>query len=354
MNIRDLIVHGNFTLNSGEKTDQYFDIKQIVSYPNLLSRVITKLENFLPEFRETYCLCGVPTGGVPLATALSLKTKVPQIMLRKQRKTHGTGKLVEGNLNIQKSVVLVEDVVTTGKSVHESIDALRVEGFEVIKVISVVNRGNIEIINGVPHQSLYDGSILKETPVILAYDKPLFQRLITLINAHHSKLLAVKVHSEITNFNQQQYAYLREVCEGYGLFLWEDRKFNDIRHTVEKQLAKYEACRDAVTMAPFGDNGDILSIETPLKKILVCEMSNSKTENDYKQMIKDNLSNIYAIVCQSDEMIKFGLDNNLKVFVPGVTYDKEKRTDDKGQRYRTPDEFPVRPTAFVMGRSFIK
>jgi orotate phosphoribosyltransferase len=85
-------------------------------------------------------IAGVLLGSIPLAVALSLETKIPFVMVRKEKKNHGTGKLVEGILVKGEKVLVVEDVITSAGSVSEAISTLRNEGVVVETVLAVVDR----------------------------------------------------------------------------------------------------------------------------------------------------------------------------------------------------------------------
>ena len=132
---------GEFTLASGAKSDYYIDIKKASTNPKVL-RLIARLmaQKMRDEGIEADRIAGVVRGSVPLATALSLETGIPYVMIRKEKKDHGTGKLIEGDLNAGDRVLVVEDVITTAGSSIKAIGTLREAGAEVKYVISVIDR----------------------------------------------------------------------------------------------------------------------------------------------------------------------------------------------------------------------
>ncbi len=132
---------GEFTLASGAKSDYYIDIKKASTNPEVL-RLIAKLmaEKMRSEGIQADRIAGVVLGSVPLATALSLETGIPYVMIRKEKKDHGTGKLIEGDLHEGDKVLVVEDVITTAGSSIKAIHTLREAGAEVSYVISVIDR----------------------------------------------------------------------------------------------------------------------------------------------------------------------------------------------------------------------
>lgn len=156
---------GDFTLASGAKSNYYIDIKKASTNPKvlyLISQLMAErmqMDNIRPDK-----IAGVVLGSIPLAAALSLATGIPYVMVRKEKKDHGTGKLIEGDLAEGERVLVVEDVITTAGSSIKAIETLRSEGAEVIGVISVIDREgggkeNLEQI-GVDLRSLVRGSEL--------------------------------------------------------------------------------------------------------------------------------------------------------------------------------------------------
>lgn len=132
---------GEFTLASGAKSDYYIDIKKASTNPEVL-RLIARLmaQKMRDEGIEADRIAGVVLGSVPLATALALETGIPYVMIRKEKKDHGTGKLIEGDLNAGDRVLVVEDVITTAGSSIKAIGTLREVGADVKYVISVIDR----------------------------------------------------------------------------------------------------------------------------------------------------------------------------------------------------------------------
>lgn len=103
---------GTFTLRSGATTSHYFDKFQSTSDPALLDAVTDLLVGLIPPGTEV--LAGLELGGVPLAAVLSLKTGLPAVYVRKAPKPYGTSNIAEGVTIANRTVVVIEDVVTTG------------------------------------------------------------------------------------------------------------------------------------------------------------------------------------------------------------------------------------------------
>jgi orotate phosphoribosyltransferase len=129
---------GEFTLRSGQVSDEYFDKYLFESDPALLARVAAQMVDLVPEVTEL--LGGLELGGVPIVTALSARTGLPALFVRKQAKTYGTCKLAEGPDVAGRRVTLVEDVITTGGAVRDATNALRERGAVVETVICAIDR----------------------------------------------------------------------------------------------------------------------------------------------------------------------------------------------------------------------
>lgn len=132
---------GDFTLASGAKSSYYIDIKKASTNPAVL-RLIAQLmaEKLKGSNIRVDRIAGVVLGSVPLAAALALETGIPYVMIRKEKKDHGTGKLIEGDLNLEDRVLVVEDVITSAGSSINAIEVLRREGAIVENVFSVIDR----------------------------------------------------------------------------------------------------------------------------------------------------------------------------------------------------------------------
>ena len=129
------IEFGDFTLASGAKSRYYIDIKTAATNPELLAIIGREIaENYNFEV-----VAGVAVGAVPIAVAVSLASGKPYCIIRKEEKGHGkSGKLV-GDVR-DKTVLLVEDVTTSGGSVIFGLDVLRENSAKVDEVVTIVDR----------------------------------------------------------------------------------------------------------------------------------------------------------------------------------------------------------------------
>ena len=135
---RSAYVRGTFRLRSGKTATEYFDKYRFESDPVLLRAVAEALMPLIPKSTEV--LGGLELGGVPLATILSQLSNLPVVFVRKQAKKYGTAQLAEGAEVKGRRVAVIEDVLTTGGQVLESVAALRTLGASISDVICVIDR----------------------------------------------------------------------------------------------------------------------------------------------------------------------------------------------------------------------
>lgn len=129
---------GEFTLRSGLVSSFYWDKYRFESDPDLLQAVAASMEELLPPDYDR--LAGLELGGIPLATALSLRTGKPALYVRKEAKTYGTCNLVEGGFRRGETAVIIEDVITSGGQVVASVEEVRALGLVVNDVLCVIDR----------------------------------------------------------------------------------------------------------------------------------------------------------------------------------------------------------------------
>jgi len=191
--------------------------------------------------------------------------------------------------------------------------------------------------------------------IVLAYDieGTTLNNILALLDEIHDNLVGLKVHNEILNFSDGENELLYDMCHAYGLFLWEDRKFNDIGATFEKQVKRYEKFRDVVSVSPMS-GCDILKVETTLDIFVLVQMSsraNLFTREVSKNIIDmitfEKLSgneNIKGIICQNQEFINTDLP--VLTIKPGINL--SATSDALGQCYSNLDG--DLPDMIVVGR----
>lgn len=130
---------GDFKLRSGQTSNEYFDKYRFESQPHLLAEIAKQMAPLIPPGTEI--LAGLEMGGIPIATALSLKTGIPVVFVRKEAKPYGTCRFAEGLDIRNKKLCVIEDVITTGGQVVLSTKDLRSDGALIDTVLCVIHRG---------------------------------------------------------------------------------------------------------------------------------------------------------------------------------------------------------------------
>jgi orotate phosphoribosyltransferase len=132
------LLHGEFTLRSGRKSNYYLDKYRFETQPDVLAALGQMFaERVTPN---TDRIAGAELGAVPLATAAGMASGKPIVFIRNQKKDYGTAKQVEGVLNAGETVMIVEDVLTTGGQVIEAAKSLQDLGAKIEKIVAVIDR----------------------------------------------------------------------------------------------------------------------------------------------------------------------------------------------------------------------
>ncbi len=121
----EVIKFGKFTLASGKESDYYVNMKMAITNPEILKQVAKIVANQIIDDKIDK-IAGPALGAVPIATAISLESSIPMLMIRKAKKGYGTAKLIEGELVEGDSVVVVEDVTTTGVPLLKQLMPLKI------------------------------------------------------------------------------------------------------------------------------------------------------------------------------------------------------------------------------------
>lgn len=155
---------GDFTLSSGARSTYYINGKQVTLRAEgalVIGRLIWQM---LPE--NTEAVAGLTLGADPIVSAVSIVSAlenkpIPALIIRKKPKGHGTKAYIEGpSLNPSAKVVVLEDVVTTGKSALLAVERLQAAGYQVAEIIALVDRqqGGRELYQsqGLKFQAIFD------------------------------------------------------------------------------------------------------------------------------------------------------------------------------------------------------
>ena len=121
-----------FTWASGLKSPIYCDNRQILSYPDIRTAVSSEMRQLIEkEFAGVEVIAGVATGAIAIGALVAAGMGLPFVYVRSAAKGHGLGNQVEGRLMPGSKTVVVEDLVSTGKSSLAAVEALREAGFDV-------------------------------------------------------------------------------------------------------------------------------------------------------------------------------------------------------------------------------
>ncbi len=132
------LLRGEFTLRSGRKSNYYLDKYRFETQPDVLAALGQLFAGYVTE--KTDRIAGAELGAVPLAAAAGMASGKPIVFIRNQKKDYGTAKQVEGLLNPGETVLIVEDVLTTGGQVLEAAKTLQDLGAKVEKIVAVIDR----------------------------------------------------------------------------------------------------------------------------------------------------------------------------------------------------------------------
>ena len=171
INAIKLSPENRFTWASGIKSPIYCDNRTILSYPYQRDFIKSELCNIVYEaYPEADLLCGVATAGIPWAAMTADQLKMPLIYCRPEPKKHGLGNQIEGKYDNKQTVVVIEDLVSTGKSSLQVVDVLQQAGLQVVGMVAIFSYGfamattNFELKN-VPLKTLTNYGALIEVAI---------------------------------------------------------------------------------------------------------------------------------------------------------------------------------------------
>ena len=131
-----------FTWTSGISSPIYCDNRRMISFPEAVNTVTLAFKEMVVEKNLKFdVIAGTATAGIPWASFLAYDLDVPMIYIRSKPKGHGTNSQIEGVLEKGQKVLIVEDLVSTGKSSLGAVDAVKNEGGKVNDVVSIFQYG---------------------------------------------------------------------------------------------------------------------------------------------------------------------------------------------------------------------
>lgn len=160
-----------FTWASGWKSPIYCDNRRVLSFPFIRDFIKSEMCNVVFEqFPQGEILAGVATAGIPWGAMVADQLKLPFIYVRPKPKEHGLGNQIEGFYEKDQKVLVIEDLISTGKSSLEVVEVLRKAGVEVVGMVSIFTY-NFDVAAkafaeaGVKYQSLTNYAALIELAV---------------------------------------------------------------------------------------------------------------------------------------------------------------------------------------------
>ncbi|MEL6929074.1 MAG: bifunctional orotidine-5'-phosphate decarboxylase/orotate phosphoribosyltransferase [Cyanobacteria bacterium J06600_6] len=132
------LLFGEYVQASGATFSYYIDLRKIISNPHIFNQVLDAYGDIVQQL-EFDRIAGIPYGALPTATGLALNLQRPMIFPRKEVKAHGTRRLIEGNFNPGEKVVVIDDILISGKSVMEGADKLKSAGLEIDDIVVFID-----------------------------------------------------------------------------------------------------------------------------------------------------------------------------------------------------------------------
>lgn len=134
---------GTFKLTSGKTSPYYIDLRIVPSFPDAFQKVCDLYVKLIEKdlgVKKFERVAGIPTAGIPFASLVAYHLKKPFLYIRPKARLHGRERRIEGILMPGDRVLLVDDLITTGKSLRKAVAAIRAEGGVVTDAVVLVDR----------------------------------------------------------------------------------------------------------------------------------------------------------------------------------------------------------------------
>ena len=324
---------GNFKLKNGENSKYYFDMKNLISYPSLLKKIGDEIYKKLDSFD---IICGIPYGGLPIASYISTTYNKPMILIRDKTKEYGLQQRIEGNYSLTDKCVVIDDVITSGASMQEVIDYLQ-DKVNIVKCIVIFDRQqNYKC--SLPIDSLLCKTDIvkcrlkkikeeKKSDLCFSADLSDYKKLWEIIEKIGHVMVICKIHYDTIDesYRNTFKENLIALSIKHNFLIIEDRKFNDISYIVQKQYKLFESWVDMVTVHTLVTPEVVNSLSGVL---LVANMSN----NDYDfsdravKLAVDNKTHVIGFISQKR------LHDDFICMTPGISLNDQTIDD---QKYRS-------------------
>lgn len=348
----DIIKHGSFTLKNGTISNIYIDFRKLINYPQFFSYLEKLIDLMYPNLllNETNKLMPIPMGGIPLGNYLSFAKCIPQVMIRDKPKDHGTKNIIEGIYSDKDDFIIIEDVITSGSSIKDSLQNLFDYGINNLKykaILCICNRGSLENLdisaihnitipiysiftlseiedymvrfnmhapinyftNQITNQQnklsnsfqseLYKIATIKKSNIILSCDFMNDNEILSIIENIGYNIIAVKLHLDTINtFNYEEFFdKLNVLKKKYTLLIIEDAKIADIETIMYEKIYSSRMMinniADAITIHAIAGLSILENEKLKIPMIIVSEMSSNDNMIDieYSKKIIKRLRN---------------------------------------------------------------
>jgi uridine monophosphate synthetase len=354
---------GNFLLKSGKESKYYIDLRILVSYPEILKDLSMMLYEKIEDIDGN--LCGLPYAGIPYVQTMSVINNRPMILLRKERKKHGTSKMIEGVIRDGDNLIIIDDILTSGTSIVESLEHLDKYNIKKILVIVDRNEGGRERLNelGYEVESLFSiedfknvnrtdfihniRNIIskKKSNICVSLDYIRTCQILNAIEILKDNIVMVKIHCDIIeDFNEDFVYRLTKICREYNIYIIEDRKFGDIGNTFKNQFTggifKIRDWANFVTFHGIVGEGQVKQFNELRYSnqyiLLVAMMSNNgnllnlEYTNSVLEIANNNKNSVIGMISQKS----LTKADDYLYFTPGIKL--ENKNDNSDQIYNTP------------------
>ena len=345
------IKKGLFTLKNGDTSKYYFNMKNLISKPKLLKFIGDEIYKSLPEFD---IICGIPYGGLPVASYISTRYNKPMIIIRDKQKKYGMQNLIEGEYKNSDRCVIIDDVLTTGGSITETYELLKTK-VNIVHIHVILDRQQHY---DLPFISFYN-FLLCKNDIIKYYLKNTIKekksricfsadledpnKLFNILEKIGSYIVICKIHYDIIDISLYDGNFIERICElsiKHNFLIMEDRKFVDISYIVEKQYDQFKNWIDLITVHG-SSHGEVVKNLSGV--LLVSNMSNNDFNYDDEciNMFTIYKNNLIGFITQ----YRIG-NKDMICMTPGVSHLNHSVND---QRYRNISEIDT--DIFIIGRA---